>query len=625
MSFLAALRGLFSTSTDSAPTRAIRDTDPRHRYVLLALIGAVVLAYAPIWRAGFIWDDDMHLTANTCIVGPDGLAGIWTSPAANYFPLVLTNFWLQHLVWGLNPLPYHLVNLAIHLACGFALWRVLTRLRVPGAWLGATLWTIHPVQVDSVAWISELKNTQSCLFFLLSVLAFLRWLDRDESSSEKKRHLPYAAALLCAIFAILSKSSTVMLPAVLGLIWWWQKRRWSWSNVIWLAPFLLISAVAGGWTIWEQKYHSGALGPAWDQTLPERFAISGRAVWFYFGKLLWPEPLTFIYPRWTISGTALIAQLPLAAVIAVGVAVWWRCDTWGRPLFFALGYFWLSLFPVLGFFAVFYFQYSFVADHFQYLASIGPLALAGAGLTWLAARLDLSLTLRAASSGLLIATLGLLTCLQSRDYQSDYTLWRTTLRDDPACWMAHNNLGNLIRGDGQIPEAIAHYEAALAAKPDFAMAHYNLAVALTLLGKKDEALPHLEAAVRHQPDYVEALVNLGGVYRQAGRIPEAARQYETALRKDPASVPAHYNLANLMLALSRWDDAITHYTATLRRQPDFVEAHNNLGIALFQSGHTPEAIAHFERALQLNPHFVRASENLAAARAALASQPAAVK
>jgi hypothetical protein len=334
-----------------------------------ALSACVLLVYLPVLHAGFIWDDDKHLTQNPCIVGPTGFAGIWTSAEATYYPLVLTTFWIQHALWGLAPLPYHLVNVLVHAACGVLLWMVLARLSVPGAWLGAALWALHPVQVESVAWVTELKNTQSCVFFLLAVLYFLKWLEGRRT---------YALALLFAAAAILSKSSTVMLPVVLALCWWWEERRWRWRNVVSLAPFFLISAVASAWTIWEQKFHSGALGEDWALSFPQRLIVAGRVVWFYLAKLAWPHPLIFIYPRWQVDAAQAAGYLPLLAAIGTMGALWWRRDGRARPAFFAVAYFAVSLFPVLGFFNVYYFRFSYVGDHLQYLASIGPMALAGA-------------------------------------------------------------------------------------------------------------------------------------------------------------------------------------------------------------------------------------------------------
>ncbi|HEX5491742.1 MAG TPA: hypothetical protein VFX07_10825, partial [Candidatus Udaeobacter sp.] len=357
----------------------------------LLLAASVFVAYSQVFGAGYIWDDESHLTRNLCVIGPFGLKEIWTTAQAVYYPLVLTTFWTLHRFVGLNPFPYHFLNVVLHAASAVLLWRVLQLLRVRGAWLGAALWGLHPVMVQSVAWVTELKNTQSCVFYLLSALWFLKWQDRrtevatsDLTSNRSKAiHFPgpLVLSLICFVLATLSKPSVVMLPIVLALCIWWMRGRIRLRDLFSLIPFVLISALASAWTIWEQRFHAHAIGPEWDQTLPERLIIAGKAIWFYAGKLLWPHPLIFIYPRWEIDSSNVVAYLPFLAALAALLVLWFIHANWGRALFFAAAYYVVSLFPVLGFFTVFFFRYSFVSDHFQYLASMGPLALAGAGIT----------------------------------------------------------------------------------------------------------------------------------------------------------------------------------------------------------------------------------------------------
>jgi hypothetical protein len=197
----------------------------------LILVLTVVLVYQPVWSAGFIWDDDYHVTANPCIVGPLGLKEIWTTSAWQPFPLVMTVFWVEHALWGLAPLPYHLVNVFQQAMGTVLLWRVLRSLRVPGAWLGAALWALHPVQVESVAWISEMKNTQSCVFYLLTILFFVRWLKARDLDGRTGAGWNYGLTLLFAALAMASKSSTVILPVVLGLCAWWMEGKWPWRHL----------------------------------------------------------------------------------------------------------------------------------------------------------------------------------------------------------------------------------------------------------------------------------------------------------------------------------------------------------------------------------------------------------
>ena len=294
------------------PVRESRVSFWRRDWFWALLLSALVfIAYNQVFRAGFIWDDESHLTRNPCVIGPLGLKEIWTSAQAVYYPLVLTTFWALHKSVGLNPLPYHALNVLLHAASAILLWRVLRLLQVRGAWLGAALWALHPVMVQSVAWVTELKNTQSCLFYLLSILFFLKWEKQGEAASgplpqRRTRRPPLIGfRFIAALFhlATLSKPSVVMLPFVLALCIWWMRGKIRWRDTLAVAPFAVISALASAWTIWEQKFHARAVGPDWAQTLPERFIIAGRAIWFYLSKLIWPHPLIFIYPRWDIDSS----------------------------------------------------------------------------------------------------------------------------------------------------------------------------------------------------------------------------------------------------------------------------------------------------------------------------------
>ena len=317
------------------------------------LIALVFISYARVFNADFIWDDESHLTRNPCIVGPLGLKEVWTSTRAVYYPLVLTTFWVVHKFVGLSPWPYHLLNVLLHAGSAVLLWQVLRQLNVRGAWLGAALWALHPVIVQSVAWVTELKNTQSGFFYLLSIFCFLNWeeklrmrrISRIKGAEEvlvkyprNPRYLWFGLSLLFFLPAILSKPSVVMLPVVLGLCVWWRKGGVYRRDIAALAPFLLISALASAWTILEQKFHAGAIGAEWAQTWPERLIIAGRAIWFYLVKLAWPYPLIFIYPRWKINSSQLIAYLPLVAAIAGLLALWLIRAKWSRAVFFALAY-----------------------------------------------------------------------------------------------------------------------------------------------------------------------------------------------------------------------------------------------------------------------------------------------
>ena len=584
----------------------------------LALLGLVLLAYYPALAGGFIWDDDAHLTANPCVVGPLGLKDIWTSAHARICPLVQSTFWLEYRIWGLHPLPYHLVNLLLHAAAAVVLWRVLRLLRVPGAWLGAALWALHPVQVETVAWITELKNTQSGFFFLLAVLFFCQSRQaKPEKRREGRAGLYYGLTLVFAALALASKSSTVVLPLVLGLCAWWMDRAWSWRrNLLPLVPLLLLSALTGLATIWTQKVE-GAFDPDFALDFAQRVAVAGQVVWFYLGKLLWPHPLIFIYPRWQIVAGNFTTYLPTLALAGVMIVAWWQRDRWARPTFFTLAYFVLALLPVLGVIDTFFFRYSFVGDHFQYLASMGPLALAGAGLhVGLGALGPPARWLRPAAGSLLLLTLGLITWRQCGMYQSDEVLWSVTLERNPASWMSHNNLGILLDDKpGRSADAIFHYEEALRLGPENAKAHSNLARDLgNIPGRQAEAIAHGEAALRIDPTLGWAHFHLAGLLAvQPGRLAEAIAHYEQALRLMPGSAEVHCKLALVLAKLPGRDaEVIAHFREALRLRPDYAEAHNNLALTLaMQPGGALEAATHFEAALRLRPDWDEAHNNYA--------------
>jgi len=606
------------------------------------LIALVFVSYARVFNAGFIWDDESHLTRNPCIVGPLGLKEVWTSAQAVYYPLVLTTFWTVHKFAGLSPWPYHLLNVFLHAGSAVLLWQVLRQLNVRGAWLGAALWALHPVMVESVAWVTELKNTQSGFFYLLSIFCFLKSdaaiqgraiFSSPLRRSGDRRSLLFASSLVFFILATLSKPSVVMLPVVLFLCIWWRTGRTSWRDVLALMPFALISALASVWTIFEQKFHAGATGIEWAQTGPDRLIIAGRAIWFYLAKLIWPHPLIFIYPRWQIDSSQVTAYLPLLAAIGGLLALWLNRAKWSRAVFFAATYYVVSLFPVLGFFSVYFFRYSFVSDHFQYLASMGPLALAGAGIVTAVGRfgktpsrlasdtdaLQFSGNIAAvrskslillATAGTCLLLLGVLTWRQTAVYNNLVTLYTATLTRNPGCWMAHYNLGITLNDQGDTDGAISHYREAVELWPGYAEAQYNLGRLLVQKGQVDEAITHYEKALEINPADAEAHNNLGAALFAIGRVDEAIAHYRKALtiRRDYAD--ASCNLASALLSNGDLDGAIAYYSGCLAVSPNQVEAQYNLATVLLRTGRTDEAMAHYQKVLELSPDNADARANL---------------
>jgi tetratricopeptide (TPR) repeat protein/uncharacterized membrane protein len=614
--------------------------------VLLVL--AVVLAYQPVWTAGFIWDDNIQLTDNPCIAGPLGLKEIWTTSDSGYYPLVLTSFWVEHKLWGFAPLPYHLVNVLMHGLCAVLLWRVLRRLHIPGAWLGAALWALHPVQVETAAWITELKNTQSGLFYLLTILFYIDGLKAPASQSEKPRRWNYTLTLLFAAMAMASKPSTIVLPIVLALAAWWMEGRWSWLRVAKLWPFALMTVFSSLLTLWTQQVQ-GAGDLQWARSLPQRVATTGDVVWFYLGKLAWPHPLIFIYPRWEIDAGQWTAWLPLLTLLALLIFLWTRRSTaWGRPCFFALAYFIASLLPVLGLIDGFFWRYSLVGDHFQYLASMGPLALAGAALARLGnlvlpGKIAIQRALAAAS----LLLLGMLSWQQAWVYQDLKTLWTDTETQNPGAWIAWNNLGDALVNEGRLDEAMPQFQKAVAIYPGYCEAHNNIGNLLSQAGHYDAAIPQYEQALASNPRYAEAYNGLGNALQQKGRLDEAIAQYQQSLALNPYYAAAYSNLGNALLQKNQVDDAIAVLQKALANNPNLSQSHYNLGWAylhqgrvndtiaqyrialaldpdspnilynlgnlLLIKGQNDEAIALFQRAIELNPNYVQARNNLGAA------------
>ncbi len=570
-----------------------------------------IAAYLPALRGGFVWDDDDHLTRNLAVTSPGGLRLIWTSLVLPvYYPVTFTAFWLMFRTWGATPMPYHVVTLALHIANAVMLLFVLQRLKIRAAWMIAAIWAVHPVNVESVAWITELKNTLSGAFFFLTLLSYLRF-ERDPKLGL------FMVSVLCCAAALLSKSSTVILPAVLLLCSWWQRGRVTGVDAVRSAPFFALSLADSLVAIGAQVQEKLGEGQSRDWSLagPQRLIVAGKDVLFYVSKVLWPRHLTFVYPRWTHDVHVLAAWLPLTGAVVLGALVWrWRQTGWGRASLFGTSYFVVALLPVLGFFDQYYYRYSFVADHFQYLASIGLIGLAvSAGATLCQRTGQWGRSLGALAAAAILLMLGVSTWRQAHVYQDLETLWRDTLAKNPSAWLAHNNLGVVLKNRGKVQEAIEHYEQTLRIKPDFVEAHNNLGAALTQVGKLEDAIGHCEQALRIKPNYAEAHNNLGVALKQVGKLQEAIGHYEQALRIKPGYAEAHYNLGAALELAGKTQEAMEHYQQALRIKPDFVEAHYNLGDVLVRLGRIQEAIGHYEQALRIKPDYAEAHNNLGAA------------
>jgi len=572
---------------------------PRDWLTAAALVAAVFLAYQPAWHGGLLWDDAAHLTRED-LRSWGGLWRIWFEPGATqqYYPLVHSAFWVLHRLFGDEPTGYHLVNLALHGTAAVLVALVFRRLHIPGALLAAAIFALHPVQVESVAWITELKNTLSAVLYLGAALAWFRF-------QENRGTQAYLAALALFLLAVCSKTVAATLPAALLLVHWWRSGRPSWRrDLLPLLPFFVLGAAAGLMTIWVEKRLVGAEGAGFDLSVAQRILIAGRAPWFYLGKLLWPADLVFIYPRWNVDATAVSQYVYPAAAVAALAGLWAQRKHHPGALAATL-FFVGTLFPALGFFDVYPFLFSFVADHFQYLASIGILALAPSALSLLPGRRS-----GPAVSFALVAVLAVLTWRQSHLYADAETLYRATLRGNPGCWMACNNLSGLLIARGESAEAADLARKALELRPDYPEAHNNLALALASQGAIDEAISHYRRALELNPTYAEAHNNLGFALAGRGELEEAVAHYRKALESDPENAGVQFNLAMALEARGQSRAAVAHLQRAVDLRPEFVQARNNLGILLAQSGRLDEAIEQFRKALELDPGSAEVRRNL---------------
>lgn len=478
---------------------------PKQNWLVgLLLVAATFIAYQPMWQAGFIWDDDGFLLNNPLIHRPNGLFHFWfTTSAPDYFPLTSTTLWLEWRLWGEKPLGYHLVNVLLHALSAVLWWRVLEKLRMPLPWLAAALFALHPVAVDSVAWITERKNTLSMFFFALSLLCYLK--------ADAQRW--YWLSLLAFLCALLSKTAPVMLPFVLLLCDWWrsEQKKFSQRELFRVAPFFLLSLALGLVTVWFQHHRaiSGDASVVRADSLPTRIAGAGWAIWFYLFKALLPVNLSFVYPRWKIDTANPLVYAPALLVVAALLFFWLKRERWGKGWFFALAYFVLLLLPILGFLNIYFMRYSLVADRWNYFSIIAPMVLLAAGTGCIANHGgQSSLLVSKVLGGVLLLAFGLLTWEHSGTYQDPETLWRTTVARNPSSAMAWNCLGDAVLQNGKLEEAISYFEKSLAIDPGDPLVQNNLAAALLRRGQANKAIAVLENGLVHGPKNGEPQNNL---------------------------------------------------------------------------------------------------------------------
>ncbi len=582
-----------------APERPVHPS--RLWFQALILAAAVILAYQPAWHAGFIWDDDMYVTNNRLLTAPDGLKRIWFSldSPSQYFPMSYTVLRMERAAWGLASSGYHWVNILLHAANALVLWQLLRRLRLPAAWLAAAFFALHPVQVESVAWVSELKNVLSLFFCLLTAWA---WVEFSEERPGAWRF--YAGALFFQALALFAKTTACTWPVALLLILWLQGKPINWRRAWQIVPFFAMGLIMGLVSVWWEHYHQFTVGDVFAMGWMSRLLIASRALWFYLAKLIWPVGLSFSYARWHIDPAQPWPYLWLAACVIAG-AVFWAA---GRGVKVAVLFYVAMLSPLLGFISEYTFRYTFVADHYQYMASIGPLALAAVAMDKLLRRFAGAKVLLSAS---LVILLGLLTWRQSAHYIDSETLWRATLKATPASTMARNNLSQALLDKKQFDESMVLSRDVLAGHPDDPVAQNNLGFALLEQNQVDDSIAHFQRAIAVQPGNPYPHYNLGRAALKQRRYEDAITNFQATVRLLPDFASAYCNLGYALLQTGRIPAAITNYEKSIALEPNFSLAHSDLGSILLRLGDTNQARFHFERAVALAPEFVEARYNLA--------------
>jgi tetratricopeptide (TPR) repeat protein len=605
-----------------------------------ALLALTVVVYLPtILRAGFIWDDPEYIVHNPTLRNLGGLWAIWAHPLSlpQYYPLVHTTFWIEYHLWGLHPPGYHADNVLLQSAAAILLWRALCRLGIGGCFLAAAIFAIHPVQVESVAWASERKNVLSAVFYLLSLHAYLDFLGARGS-----RARPYLLSLAFFVAALLSKSVACSLPAAILLILWWQKGKLGWRDVRPLAPFFLLGAVMAAATGILEQRHVGASGGEWSWSFADRCLIAGRAIWFYAGKLLWPAHLTFIYPQWqrmNFSQQPWLIAFPLSFLGVVAV-LWLLRRRIGRGPLAATLFFAGTLLPALGFVNLYPMRYSFVADHFQYFACIGPIVLAAALIQrWFPIRIV---------GRIILVVLGILSWRQQGIYRDRIALWQDTIDKNPSSWMAWGNLGDeyaqlynadnnptdrakarqcyaqllhlapdqplahwkwgiVMEYDNDPQAAQREFARAIELEPRFTLAMNSMALLLMQEHHPEQAMEFYRRAIALDPGYAEARFNYGIALEAGGDVDGAMREYALAAARRPDWADPQINLANLWrYKKHRVDLAIPYYAAAVADEPQRADLHLALATAWAAVGEIERARAECRAALQCDANFAPA-------------------
>ncbi|MDC0935845.1 tetratricopeptide repeat protein [Pirellulales bacterium] len=571
-----------------------------------AFVLATIIAYQPVGRAGFVWDDNSLIHASKLNTADDGLKKIWFSTEPDdYPPITYTLFWIEWHVWGDNPVPYHVLNVLLHATGAILVWRVLLKMNVPGAWWIAMTFALHPVNVASAAWISQQMNTVSLLFAGIAALAYLQFVEQGEN-----RWRWMAAAAFVA--AMLSKASVVMLPVVLLGYLWWRRGSIGRDDIIGLAPMFIVAAVLSVVTIYFQSH--SAIGSAEREFVrPEgflsRLAASGWVFWFYVGKTVWPVDLAMAYPRWEVDPGRLLHWLPLVAYLAALTVCWRLQGKVGRGLFFGLGACTAMLFPVTGFFDMSFARFSLVSDHLLYFPMIALLATIVASFYQAACRWDRTVlpSLPVAAAIVLLILAGM-TRGRAHTFVSSDALWRDNIRAQEHSWSGYYHLALAKEQERKLDEAIEFHEKALELNPSWFPAAHNLAGCWQAKGDHATALEVYQLAIKLRPHYAMAYHGQGKSLAELGRYDEAVRSYETALEENPDLVRALVNLGLLLTQQGQFDPANDHLVRALELAPDNADVHFFVAGAFYKQKRYDDAENQLKRSLELNPDHALAKQ-----------------
>jgi tetratricopeptide (TPR) repeat protein len=597
------------------------------------LLFCLVLAvYLPSLSSFFIWDDDDYVTENSTLRSLGGLRQIWLEPEATpqYYPVVFTTFWVEHHLWGFNPAGYHLVNAALHAANVVGVWLILRRLAVPGAWFAAALFGLHPVHVESVAWVTERKNLLSASFYLLALWQFLAWVEKSptESHAPASRHelRSYLLGFCFFVGALLSKSVTCSLPAVLLLLRLWKAGSIRLRELVPLVPLFCVGVFLAFNTAWLERAHVGASGAAFSWTMAERFLIAGRAVWTYAITLAWPVNLSFIYTRWTIETAAWWAWAIALVAVAVPLALAIRHRRISGPLAAVL-YFGGTLLPALGFFNIFPMRYAFVADHYQYLASLGLLTLVAAwwlrpqapgDWSWRSPSLaNVPLVARRAIAAFALFGLAYFTWQRQSIFHDSTALWSQTLARNPTSMIANIQMGRLASRRKDFAAAEGYFRDGLRYRTDDLETHEfetNLAHVLSAQGRLPEAAAEFQKALVRKPDYPEALNGLANVAARERRYDMAIDLYRKSLAAQPGNAVIRTNLAKALAASGMPSFAEREYRSAVESDPASTAARLGLAVLLARAGSLQKAESECLEILQLEPKHAAATRLLARIR-----------